>query len=988
MCLTMSAQQIMEACMGLKLGDSEKLEDLPAIPNLCQLLKTLAELSDVTIDSDLMQGPKDFSCLMQILKKHRFGYSNFAECREVLAQLLKISGSPYTSQNQAGLLKELSYLWNTNLSKASYDNAIITAKQLAKLAITLNDKKLEGEAYYLHIDALFSNGLIEDAKLILEKCLHCSEVSGDQLTIGYSQLAAAKIYYMEQKYELALAEEEKCLEIAKRLNDKLVECEATLQMARNHCYLFNIQKALNLFSEGLKVATDLGHRKKIMKTKINLSSIYTLMGEYRKSYQISKHLRKYASSYEDQEFVYTVLCNLCVNALLLNEDKKSLKLARKSLAVAEESGVKKHIALAHGNIGLAQLKLQDFDDALESFEKSLKLGEEINDNRIINNNYCNLGKAYEGKGDKSMARKYYHKALNTTQPPSSHWCDTEDFRFSPDYLLGMMAVKENEYQTAQKFFQQVIDRCEKFRKSVQDTPLKICFNDTQKKPFQYLQHVLLREKADADALLVGEMGRGRDFYDKVIKEDQSKQLKTPNALLELAKTNKQAILFLSKLDVVQEMRIWFISPNGEISSFDQKLHRWEKPLEDLRIVFNPHINYKEKSLQQTINAPGCTMDPGSDDTEVLHPSESCHAHTFHPNWPYQIEIRGVENDVLSGHDFEYESEDDDYDDIEVGEENETSCDQSGVSSESQDSQNTLNQNHLPTRGPSKIPDFSKVIDEFSKLIVEPIEGRLENLSTKNGLKPQLLIIPQGETFNIPYSTLRLSNGEPLCTLVAPREAFSFHSYSYSTALQEGVSQVTEMKDILIVGNPTKDLPFAEKEAEMIAKKAGVLPLLRESATRSEVLRRISKAPIIHFACHGATDGKSLQLAPECVNNNSEMARVSYLTVEDLSNVTLSANMVVLSACHTAQGKISSEGVLGLARAFLMAGAKSVITSLWAVDDNAAETLMLKFYNNLYNEPVVNALATTMCEMKEEKFEMAQWGGFKVLGANIRVFAND
>ena len=118
-------------------------------------------------------------------------------------------------------------------------------------------------------------------------------------------------------------------------------------------------------------------------------------------------------------------------------------------------------------------------------------------------------------GDKEKAKEYYLKALNMPQPPSSHWCDTEDFRFSPDYLLAKIAVEENDYSTAEKYFQQVVHRSEKFRKSVQDSPLKICFNDTQKKPFQYLQHVLLKEKADAAALLVGEMGRGRDFYDKV-----------------------------------------------------------------------------------------------------------------------------------------------------------------------------------------------------------------------------------------------------------------------------------------------------------------------------------------------------------------------------------------------------------------------------------------------------------------------------------------
>ena len=101
------------------------------------------------------------------------------------------------------------------------------------------------------------------------------------------------------------------------------------------------------------------------------------------------------------------------------------------------------------------------------------------------------------------------------EQPHLHWCDTEYFRFSPDYLFAKLAVEEKDYATAKKYFQQVVHRCEQYRKNVHDSPLKICFNDTQKKPFQYLQHVLLKEEAYAAALLVGEMGRGRDFYDRV-----------------------------------------------------------------------------------------------------------------------------------------------------------------------------------------------------------------------------------------------------------------------------------------------------------------------------------------------------------------------------------------------------------------------------------------------------------------------------------------
>ena len=153
----------------------------------------------------------------------------------------------------------------------------------------------------------------------------------------------------------------------------------------------------------------------------------------------------------------------------------------------------------------------------------------------------------------------------------------------------------------------------------------------------------------------------------------------------------------------------------------------------------------------------------------------------------------MENDVESGDDLEYESEDDD---TEFGEGNGTNYAQSGASSErsgeSENDQDTLNQTCLPARGPLTIPNFFELIGEFSKLIVQPIEEDLENLVTENDTKPQLLIIPQGETFNIPYSTLRLRNGKPLCSLVAPREAFSFHSYSYSATLQEGMSQVREL----------------------------------------------------------------------------------------------------------------------------------------------------------------------------------------------------
>ena len=89
-----------------------------------------------------------------------------------------------------------------------------------------------------------------------------------------------------------------------------------------------------------------------------------------------------------------------------------------------------------------------------------------------------------------------------------------------------------------------------------------------------------------------------------------------------------------------------------------------------------------------------------------------------------------------------------------------------------------------TRSMSKTSHLPNLIDKFSELIVRPIESHLENLVSEDGPKPELLIIPQGQTFNIPYATLRLQNGEPLCSMVSPHEAFSFHSFFYSMTLQQ------------------------------------------------------------------------------------------------------------------------------------------------------------------------------------------------------------
>ena len=71
-----------------------------------------------------------------------------------------------------------------------------------------------------------------------------------------------------------------------------------------------------------------------------------------------------------------------------------------------------------------------------------------------------------------------------------------------------------------------------------------------------------------------------------------------------------------------------------------------------------------------------------------------------------------------------------------------------------------------------------------------------------------------------------------------------------------------------------------------------------------------------------------------------------LTLSDIAKVQLQVKLVVLSCCHSADGQIRAEGVVGIARAFLGSGARSVLVALWAISDEATEQLMCSFYEHL------------------------------------------
>jgi CHAT domain-containing protein len=144
--------------------------------------------------------------------------------------------------------------------------------------------------------------------------------------------------------------------------------------------------------------------------------------------------------------------------------------------------------------------------------------------------------------------------------------------------------------------------------------------------------------------------------------------------------------------------------------------------------------------------------------------------------------------------------------------------------------------------------------------------------------------------------------------------------------------------------------------------------------------------IVHFATHGLLNSQHPELSGLVLSlvDQKGQVRDGFLRLHDIYNLNLDVDMVVLSACRTALGKeVNGEGLIGLTRGFMYAGASRVVASLWDVKDEATAELMRRFYQKMFKEarPPAAALREAQISMlKENRWESPYyWAAFTLQG---------
>ena len=322
---------------------------------------------------------------------------------------------------------------------------------------------------------------------------------------------------------------------------------------------------------------------------------------------------------------------------------------------------------------------------------------------------------------------------------------------------------------------------------------------------------------------------------------------------------------------------------------------------------------------------------------------------------------------------------------------------------------------------------------LSRLVLGPLADRLQ--------KRRLLIVADGALQYVPFAALRLP-GKAAQPLIAEHEIVNLPSASVLAVLRrEFGARPAAARSVAVFADPvfsrddarvnaslaknTPPAPEARRgandlrrlittadEADVIlslAPQGSAFQLRGFQATRDSVLRTdLASYRILHFATHGWLEDAHPDLSWLALSMVDEQGqpRDGFLRLHEIYNLKLNADLVVMSACQTALGReIKGEGLIGLTRGFMYAGAPRVVASLWQVNSAATAELMKRFYRGMFcenarpaaalpakglvkqtrksspceNLPPAAALRAAQLELHQRGLSPYYWGGFVLQG---------
>ncbi|KAK3739382.1 hypothetical protein QZH41_015767 [Actinostola sp. cb2023] len=736
------------------------------------------------------------------------------------------------------------------------------------------------------------------------------------------------VYQKMSDYNKALSCYEKSLAIAEAIGDK-AQMKAACVNAGNACELLGrYDDSISYFEKSLSIAQETGDKYIEAAILANIGGTYRIIGKYNEAMEYSKKALEIASEFGYRNIEASANGNIGIVLRSLGNFSESIKYHEKRLHIAKEMGDKHGEAHAYGGIGNGHLLLGNHAKAITYLEKQLDIAKAIGDRNGEVNASGNLGGCYMGLGQ-------FEKAIQITKNFLVKLKEIGDKRGEAHaYMdLGLIHSKlSNQHQVVgddlnyrinieetEKCLRESLRCYDQLFESLRGRDeMKISLHDTFIRTYKMLTEVCIKTEQIEEALLVAEYGRARALEDLL------------NAKYSLTETSVSRKTPLKYGDVEKML---------SSSTFDMLFYvTGEKPLVHMWVLAQQTPVFLKESEFNSIES--LSSEFAADEAEELQKDflEKMVNKAYGKmvvRQGFQYEDRSLE----PIHDDENNQQEKDAKSRNVYDDDELICD--------------------------------RPLEYLFEALVAPIQDKLT--------QDEIVIIPDGPLFKVPFAALRDSTNE-LYLSDSKRIRFA-PSLTALKILTDSTEDQHSTTGALIVGNPDvgevmfrskkcrfSRLPGAEREAERISETLGVSAIIGQQATKQAIMQRLREGvAVIHFAAHGSAEGE-IALSPAATEKQGSIPEEKdyLLTIKEVQEIGIKAQLVVLSCCHSGRGEIKSEGVVGMSRAFLAAGARAVVASLWAIDDDASMVFMTKFYSHLKRrESASISLHQAMKEMKSE-----------------------
>ena len=792
---------------------------------------------------------------------------------------------------------------------------------------------------------------------------------------------------------------EKALEIKKGIGDRIGEALCYEHLGNAFYSLGEYLEAKNYTVKALAIKKEIGDKRGEAISYRELGIVYLSLGEYFKSEECLGKALAIRKEIGDKTGEAADYCRLGNVFRSLGEFVKAKDYHEKALTISQETGDRGREAKCYGNLGAGFLHLGEFGKAKEYIEKALPIKNEMEDRDGEARDCVNLGNVFFSQRKYAKANDYLQKALAITKE------------------TGCRKTEAASYGTLGNVFFAIGDdiKAEEYHEKALLITKEIGFRNGEAAAYGNLGNVFLS---------AGEYVKAKDYFEKAFAVsseigDAQKQFVALSriAWIKLLEGNTEEALpcLLSSVQKCEVLR-GYLGDNDrfKVNFTDRRLF----PYWTLSLLFCAAGSPQEalyvselgraRALADLMSAQYSVKTSISPDPQswfglesIIKKESNCTC--LYLSYSSQRILLWVLKSSGVIHFREIKITDTTFHNGLVGNFDDfftKSFRQFGILPKTSCEDRSMND----TKGALKLSQggspaqYRKVKKEEEnknlkqklsccyKMMITPVADFLDD--------PEIMIVPDRSLYKVPFAALPDESGKYLS------ETFRIRTVPSLTTLkliQDSPADYHSQTGALIVGDPDvgqvflkgrlkeiPPLPCARKEAEMIGRMLGVRPLLGKHATKQAVLESMNSASLIHFAAHGNAERGEIALAPLRPISRIPEEEDYLLTMSDISRVQLRAKLVVLSCCHSGQGQIKVEGVVGIARAFLASGARSVLVALWALEDSATEQLMKCFYEHLAcEESACGSLHKAMKWMRTNGYsDVRQWAPFILIGDSV------